>query len=326
MLNIVRCGIALVVIGLFGCGGGGGGGDGGAAPTGGGGGGGITQPSSAPVAITSTNSQKAAEVAVEPALSGVNVLATATGVETTTASPARLTQVLRSAVRPLRAPLTVVGVVQTLACSLSGSISIDAADNGSSATLTFNACSDLAGQSINGSITASGISAAPDGSSFSATYTMNITFIQSGFATLRMVGNFSLSESCTPGTFNCTTTFSGSSLGTQEGAEIWFIANFSITEAVTTASTTVTANYTVLSSVLGGALTVTTPTPLVTLAGALHPHTGVILITGANNSRVRVTVNSSGTASNAVTVALDTDNDGFDDGTTNYSWATLEAT
>jgi hypothetical protein len=263
-------------------------------------------------------------VAVEPALSGVNVLATATGVETTTASPARLTQVMRSAVRPLRAPQTVLGVVQTLACSLSGSITIDAADNGLSATLTFNACSDFAGQSINGSITASGISAATDGSSFSATYTMNITFIQTGFATLSMVGNFTLSETCTPGTFNCTTTFSGSSLGTQEGNEVWFITNFSITEAVTSASTTVTASYTVLSSVLGGALTVNTTTPLVTLAGALHPHTGVILITGAN-SRVRVTVNNSGSTTSAVTVALDANGDNIFESSNSYSWAQLEA-
>src|SRR5688572_25081424 len=206
MLNIVRLGAALAVIGLFGCGGGGGGGDSGGGG-GGSGGGGITPPPSAPVAVTATNQQKAAEIAIEPALSGLNVLATATAAQTTSTSQPRLTQVLRAAVGPLKERLgagqVAVGVVETITCGVSGSIVINAADDGSSLSMTFNACSDFEGTSISGSISVSAITMGSN-NSLSGTFSMNITFIESGQPTFRIVGNFSISETC-PTSTTCTT-------------------------------------------------------------------------------------------------------------------------
>jgi hypothetical protein len=331
MLNILRCGVALIVIGLFGCGGGGGG-DGGAAPSGGGGGGGggagsPSQPPSTPVAISSTNQQKAAEVAIEPALSGLNVLGSATAVQTTSASQPRLMQVLHAATNPLRERLgsgqVVLGVVQTINCSVSGSITIDAADSGTSATTTFNACSFVAGSTMTGSITVSGISVGAN-NSISGSYTIDVTFVESGQPTFRIVGNFSISETC-PTSSTCTTIFSGSSLGTQEGTETWFISNFSITETVTSNVTEVTASYTVSSSVLGGSVTVSTLAPIQTFTGSVYPSLGQILVTGAG-SRVRVTILSSNPSNTmAVRVELDATNDGTFETTTHYSWTQLES-
>ena len=329
MLNILRLGVALVAIGLFGCGGGGGGGDSGGGGGGGGGGGSgsPTPPPSAPVAISATNQQKAAEVAIEPALSGLNVLASATAVQTTSASQPRLIQVLRAATNPLREQLgagqAVSGVVQTINCSVSGSITIDAADNGTSATTTFNACSFVAGSTMSGSITVSGISVGAN-NSISGSYTIDVTFVESGQPTFRIVGSFSISESC-PTSSTCTTVFSGSSLGTQEGAEVWYISNFSITETNNSSGTSVTASYTVSSSILGGSLSVITNVPVFTPVGSLYPSQGQVTVSGAG-SRVRVTILSSNPSlATAVRVELDATSDGTFETTTHYSWTQLES-
>ncbi len=313
--------IAVLAAGLIGCGGGGGSSGGGPA--------GLTQPPSTPVAVTATNAPQVSSTALAPAIGGGGVLSTVVGAETTAApKPRALTRTLLAVARDakawLSAPQSVVGVVQTVPCAVSGSITEDF--SGTSATITFNACSDVSGETLSGSASVTGIVAASDGSSFSATFSIDVTFTQTGAAPLRTVGGFSISETCNISTGDCNSTFTGTSLGAADGTETWFITNFSITEAVVGTNITITLNYTVSSSALNGSVTVITSTPLQMLTGAQHPYTGVVVATGTGNSKVRVTViGSDPTAAGQVRIEVDANGDGTYEGNTLYSWSTLDA-
>jgi hypothetical protein len=110
-------------------------------------------------------------------------------------------------------------------------------------------------------------------------------------------------------------------------ADGFSLANFTITEAQLGAIITTTANFTVSSSALNGSVTVVTSTPLVTLTTANHPQSGVVTVTGSNNSKVRVTVlGSHPTAANQVRIEVDPDGDDvYASPPTLVSWSTLDA-
>src|SRR5437879_11002921 len=170
-----------------------------------------------------------------------------------------------------------------------------------------------------------GGSAVTDGSHFSENYSYDVTFTETGFSPVRIVGSFSLDETCSNfSTRDCTSNFTGTSLGAQQGAETWFITNFTITEAFvsSTQTSTITANYTVSSTALNGSVAVITSTPLKILASARHPYTGVVVATGSNNSKAKVTVlGSDPTASAQVQIEVDANGDGTY-GTSNcYLWS-----
>lgn len=315
--------VALLLLAACGGGGGGGGSSGGSS--------GLTPPPSAPVAVTAANSTQVAATALEPAIGGGGALGAVLGVETTAApKPRALTRTLlavaRDSKRQLSAPQIVVGVATTLLCAVSGSVTIDEDPSGTSGTITFNACSDVPGETLNGSASATGISGAPDGSSFAATFSLDVTFTETGFAPLRAVGGFSISETCNITTLDCTGTFTGASLGAARGSETWFISNFTIMEAELAGAITTTANYTVSSTALNGSVAVITTTSLLTAPGAQHPHVGVVVATGSNSSKVQVTVlGSNPTAADQVQIALDADGNGIFESTTPVSWSTLDA-
>jgi hypothetical protein len=316
---------ALLFAFLWGCGGGGGGGGGPA---------GLTPPPSAPVSVTAANATQVGATALKPAVGGGGALGTVSGVETTAASQTRavtraLLAVARDSKTPLSASQSVVGAAaQTIQCNLSGSVTVDISADGTSGTITFNACSDFAGETISGSASVTGVSAASDGSHFSGNFRIDITFTVTGFAPLRIVGSFSINENCNTSTHDCTSSFTGTSLGAQQGNETWFTTNFTITEAFvsSTQTTTITANYTVSSTKLNGSVAVITSTPLQILGSAQHPYTGVVVATGSNNSKVRVTVlGSDPTAPDQVRIEVDADGNGVYESSTLYPWSALDA-
>ena len=311
---------------LWGCGGGGGGGGGGPA--------GLTPPSSTPVGVTAANATQVSATALKPAVGG-GALATAGGLETTSAPQARaltraLLAVARDSKTQLSASQSVVGAVaQTVQCPYGGSVTRDISADGTSGTFAYNACSFVPGETISGSISVTGVSSASDGSHFSGNYSYDVTFTETGFSPVRIVGSFSLDETCSNfSTRDCTSSFTGTSLGAQQGAETWFITNFTITEAFvsSTQSSTITANYTVSSTALNGSVAVITSTPLKILASARHPDTGVVVATGSNNSKARVTVlGSDPSAPDQVKIEVDANGDDIYESTTFYSWSTLDA-
>jgi len=316
---------ALLFAFLGGCGGGGGGGGGPA---------GLTPPPSTPVGITATNATQVGATALKPAVGGGGALTTVTGLETTVAPQARaatraLLAVARDSKTPLSASQSVVGAAaQTIQCAVSGSVTADVSADRTSATITFNACSDIAGETISGSASATQVSVASDGSSLSANFSIDITFTETGFAPTRIVGSFSIGETCNTSTHDCTSNFTGTSLGAQQGGETFFTTNFTITEALvnSTQNVTVTFNYTVSSTALNGSVAVSTSTPFQGPASAPHPSTGVAVATGKNNSKVRVTVlGSDPTAPGQVEIEVDADGDNTYESNTLYSWSTLDA-
>ncbi len=318
---------ALLFAFLWGCGGGGGGGGGGPA--------GLTPPPSTPVGVTASNATQVSATALKPAVGGGGALTTVAGMETTAEPQTRavtrtLLAVARDSKTQLSASQSVVGAAaRTTPCKVSGSITADISADGTSGTITFNACSDIAGETISGSASATGVSATSDRSHFSGNFSTDLTFTATGFAPLRVVGSFSIDETCTNfSTGDCTDNFTGTSLGAQQGNETWFITNFTITEALvsSTQNETVTFNYTVASTALKGSVTVITSTPFQGLKSAQHPSTGVVVATGANNSKAQLTVRSSDPADpSAVQIEVDANGDGTYETSTFYSWSTLDA-
>jgi hypothetical protein len=322
----VRRVAALLFAFLWGCGGGGGGGGG---PTG------LTPPPNTPVAVTAANATRVSATALKPAVGGGGALGTVTGLETTAAPQTRavtraLLAVARDSQTQLSASQSVVGAAaQTFQCALSGSVTADISADGTSGTFTFNACSDIAGETISGSASATGVSAVSDGSGsrFSGNFRADITFTVTGFAPLRIVGDFSIVENCNTSN-DCTSSFTGTSLGAQQGNETWFITSFAINEALvySTQNVTVTFNYTVSSTALNGSVAVTTSTPVQMQTRARHPYAGVVVATGANSSKVRLTViGSDPTAPGQVQIEVDANGDGTYESSTLYSWSTLDA-
>jgi len=313
---------ALLFAFLWGCGGGGGGGGGPA---------GLTPPPSTPVAVTAANATQVSATALKPAVGGGAALGTVSGLDTTAAPQTRavtraLLAVARDSKTQLSASQSVVGAAQTQ-CHFGGFKTADFSADGTSGTITFNACSDVAGETISGSISATGLVGAPGGSHFSGNFRFDITFTETGFAPLRIVGDFSIVENCNTSN-DCTHSFTGTSLGSQQGNETWFITNFTINESLvnSTQNLTVTFNYTVSSTALNGSVTVITSTPFQGLASARHPSTGVAVATGKNNSKVRVTVlGNDPTAPDQVKIEVDADGDGAYESSTLYPWSTLDA-
>ncbi len=312
---------ALLFAFLWGCGGGGGGGG----PAG------LTPPPSTPVAVTAANATQVSATALKPAVGGGGALGTVTGLETTAAPQTRavtlaLLAVARDSKTQLSASQGVVGAAaQTFPCAVSGSVTADISADGTAGTFTFNACSDIAGETLSGSASATGVSF--DGSRFRGNFRIDVTFTVTGFAPLRMVGDFSIDETCNTSN-DCTSSFTGTSLGAQQGNETWFITNFAINEALvySTQNLTVTFNYTVSSTALNGSVAVTTSTPVQMQTSARHPYAGVVVATGTNSSKARLTViGSDPTAPGQVQIEVDADGNGVYESSTLYSWSTLDA-
>ena len=312
--SLVSFGVALACAGLFGCGGGGGGG----------GSSGLPQPPSTPISINASNINQVTDASLDPAVGGTGAFgASISSADSPQSNPRALLRAMQAVSTQAKKPRSSSGLSDAPeegACLESGSVTITA--SGNSATIRFNNCSDFPGQVINGTVSATGMVEGTN--SFQANFSVDITFSESGSQALRLVGNFSISETC-DSSGNCTGTFSGSSLGAAHGAEVWFISSFNITSVESGGFIDVTANYRVSSNQLNGSVLVSTNGPIRFASGANYPQSGIINITGANSS-ARITITSSNPVdTNAVQVQVDADGDAVFETTNSYSWDQLEA-
>jgi len=316
-----------LMLSLVGCGGGGGGGGGGSSSSSGGSGG-PGGSNNGGVVITASNAANVGGVAM--AVAGgetASALVSVVGVEsTTTAKPRLITraleQVAAQAANAAATPQTVVGTIETVNCS-SGTASIDLASDGKSGTITFNACANASGETLNGTVTITGLSK-PDDFNFQGTFSVSMTFTEPGSAALTMNGDFSITQTCST-TTNCTTTLAGSSLRLAFASTSLTLSNFTLTEAETDKSVTTSANLTVsvTSSTVNGSLTLVTTTPVLLMLGDQNASAGVVQVTGLNSKAVVTVLSNSASAPAAVEVDVDADNNGVYEFMKTYPWAQI---
>jgi hypothetical protein len=317
--------VSALAVALLACGGGGGGGGGS-----GGGGGGVIAPPSTPVAITSTNALAVAGESADSLMQAADsgALVTGTVLSGDPVAPQSLTRLLSSSAKRLKglfdpAPSGghVTAMATTQMCLVSGSFTIDQSSS-TSATLTFDACSDMPGETVNGALSIGGITGSA--TNFSANVTIDVTVSSTGLPTLRTVGSFGISfnESASTDTI----ILSGSSLTLVSGSHTIAISSFNITNVLNTTTGDVDArgSYTIASTRLNGSVSVMTNLDFRQVSGRLHPSQGVLVVTGANNSHVRLTVFGDETmVGNQVQIEVDGNGDNAYDPPINTTWAAL---
>jgi len=177
--------------------------------------------------------------------------------------------------------------------------------NGSlSGTITFTNCA-MGGYVLNGEIGFSG-SVTLSGYAISTTYT-NLTYSSGGSVLATFNGDQTYAFAVATNTF----TVSGTSFTVQTSSDTATMTNYSFGSSVDlSGNRTLTIEYTVSSSLFGGQVIVTTNSlegglPFVTAAGDPYPHTGSLVVIGANNTRVRASANGDGTATGTVTIETD---------------------
>ena len=323
--------LSIALAALASCGGGGGGGN--SLPPVQAGGGGPPVPT-APLGLTSANMQDVAAGATLAGL-GTSSLSTlldgASALSASSAGPALprthvltrfIKQQIDQLIRPLQTPpgVRVATAVTPPAC-ISGTAAV--ADNGpNSVTETFSACSPEAGVSLSGTITINNMIADP-GVSFSASATINLVLKQTGFADVSfMASNITVLETINVdvGTF----TLSGQEMFITTGAVTERLGNFTLMASFTGTTETDDVTFSYASTKIGGSVNVSTVTPCVTDSAKNFPSSGVLSLTGAGGSKLRVTINGDETlATPQLTIDLDANGDGAVDTTLNKNWSDL---
>lgn len=235
---------------------------------------------------------------------------------------------------------SLVGAVETRtqACPNGGSLSvtgIDADNNnmasaGDSIQITSNNCAMGAGK-LTGSLGFVINSASGEFMSSNYSAAMSITFGNFTVTTsqLSATANGSMNFSVTANGYNSSsariTTPSLSVSGTYAGvARTRTLSNYNAAFTRSPSSSGYLTSYTLegylsSSSFSSQAISFTTPTPLVARNSETYPSSGVLMITGANNSKIRLTP-----ITNAqVRQELDANGDGTYESTSNVSWNSL---
>jgi len=331
--NYVNAAVFVSVSALLGaCGGGGGGGDGGNVTA-----------SSAPVTISAANAEEVAAASYKTTAglegSGSGATGFLTGAVTQTASPGiDLVDVLISQVKTIpqlasanpAASLTGVVVSETIACAISGSITItfDDADNdqqlstGDSMSFAANDCTED-GMIMNGSVTMNNVSVSGD--PLSAPHSMQLSMqannftVTEGVESIALNGGMTMAESTNDNVL-FTHSITGSSIQVTEGGVSAGLSNFSIvaTEDNNTLAYTLDLNATVSSSELGGSVTIVTDTVFAGIEPN-EPSSGQATITGANNSSVTLIA----MGSDNVRLEIDEDGNGTAETFIDTTWGAL---
>jgi hypothetical protein len=226
---------------------------------------------------------------------------------------------------------------QNVACAVSGSItvSIDDVDNsqnvsvGDVLTITFNACSDVAGETLGGSVAAgyTSIQTTPTISIGASLAFNNLSAtVQGGSASYNGALALSYSEPTATTAVSALTVSSPLTVAasrTGVGAytdSVTLQAGFSLnsTHNSSLAQTSGTVNGSVSSSRAGGTVQISTLKPVVQRDVDLYPSSGQILATG-QNSALRTTVQNTST----VLIELDADGNGSFESSKTVPWGTL---
>lgn len=322
---------ALLAAGIAACGGGGGG-DSGTTPS-------TPVAPTTPVAVTATNADKAAAAAISgvTAVGGGSSLYAAETV-VTPVPPRSLSRISSDAVRRahllLSSPQSIAAAVSSYPfnCAISGTGTLTLTTSDSTGALTavgfaFSNCSDIAGEVLNGSMS---ISVTTDtATTFSGTFSADLTLTATGYPTVRMVGGYTFTQNYTGSDW--TGTVSGTSFSLYEGSTVHTLTNFSFSDSYAFATDTYThiANFTLASTDLGGQVTVATSgaTPIRQLGYRMFPYQGIVTVTGTGGSKLRITINGDETYTVGfdVTIEVDANGDNVYETTLNREWSALMA-
>jgi hypothetical protein len=306
----------------------------------GGGGGSSGSFVSSPVAISSTNAPKVAadSALVSGAVGGAS--SGGGGVTPASAHPATsdtsLWMILDRQFKRINGPsvpthplpgmVTAQGFTTTVSCasnnSGSGSYVIDQTSN-TAATITFTNCIESNNtETLNGTLIFSNISVnGTTAAGHMSTTGFTVDDTQHSYV---LNGSADFTDSM-PNTVDTFTMLNGPLTITVDGASN-ILNNFTIifTEDASTPLYTMNVDGTLDSQALGGHVTLHTTAPFVSAnIDGNNPDSGSMLITGANNSSVKVTA----LGGDNVQLDVDADGDGMvdPDGTSSTKWTTLEA-
>lgn len=312
---------AFVIVTLFSllitaCGGGGGGGSAGS----GGGGAGVGV-NSTPIAINSNNSKTVSGAAIDASLSTAgasNVL----GIQTASGSGLSLVDITQTVsdlvARNLGNGSFVSGIV--VQCSQGGSITKP--NSGFIGTITFSNCAEQ-NSTINGSVTISG--SGDFVASFNGSLVFNTLSITTSLGTDVIIGTMNLSW--VDNGVTETGTLSSPSLSVSNASITAALINLLDTYTIDQNLSVSTENisFTLNSSLLAGSIAVITTQPIRSYLSSTYPYAGQIICTGANNSKLRITVNTGGTGqpTDTVTVEVDADGDGIYESSQILMWSQL---
>lgn len=284
--------------------------------------GGITSPAPS-VAITTNNSDQVAATAgsadsITTSATSLVPLSVGQASQTTL----NLTDFARRLLH-LGSNYSLQALTVTQACPGGGSLT--GPDPGStSGTFTFTSCVGYQGNtSIDGSIT---FSLSGDASSnYAALITFNNLTITSGANVVTINVSMNISGNIT-GTVE-TTTVSYSLFNVTYNSDYVNIYNYKSTITYNNASLdySISWDYTFDSSLINGAVKVSTETPIQGNDNNLYPYTGSLVVTGANNSHVRVsTNNSTGLPTDLVMIEVDADGDGIYESSKSVEWQNFD--
>ena len=207
-------------------------------------------------------------------------------------------------------------------CSFGGDV--DVVDIGNNRlSVTFDNCTAVSGITLNGNVTLGG-----SGNFFGDTFSGTLLFTQLSFTYSNLPLTFTIDGSIsyiwtTIGTIKSSTETANYTISVN-GYSVT-VSNYSSSSTYdsSTGVTTENHSYTITSSFIGGSVMVSGSQSFVAFASEPFPRDGVLIITGANGSKLRFTALGSGTPDGLIRLEVDEDGDGFYESTQEISWSQL---